>query len=137
MAPQVGAGEKDDNNRFTGILMGKTETYTGGGDNEKQTGLFGYAHGLQSIFLDSETGNATFGLPDVDTELDENGNIIYKNYHHTNVQGSNDYNEGRIELRPGDVSKIGGWRLGRRSLYYITDNTTKGLKEIDKPYKDR
>jgi hypothetical protein len=107
MAPQVGAGEKDDNNRFTGILMGKTETYTGGGDNEKQIGLFGYAHGLQSIFLDSETGNATFGLPDVYSELDENGNVI-KKYQNTNRNSDDDYNEGRIELRPGDISKIGG-----------------------------
>lgn len=108
LAPQVAAGEKDDNNRFTGIVMGKTETYTGGGDNQKQIGLFGYHKGLQSIFLDSDTGNATFGLPDV-----EGGH--YKN---TSVQCEDDYNEGRIELRPGDISKVGGWRLGRRSLYY-------------------
>ena len=108
LAPQVAAGEKDDNNRFTGIVMGKTETYTGGGDNEKQIGLFGYHQGLQSIFLDSDTGNATFGLPDV-----ENGH--YKN---TSRISGDDYNEGRIELRPGDISKVGGWRLGRRSLYY-------------------
>lgn len=108
MSPQIGAGEKDNNNRFTGILMGKTETYTGGGEKEEQTGLFGYHEGLQSIFLDSDTGNATFGLPDV-----ENG--YYKN---TSVQCDDDYGEGRIELRPGDISKIGGWRLGRRSLYY-------------------
>lgn len=119
MSPQIGAGEKDDNNRFTGILMGKTETYTGGGDLEEQTGLFGYANGLQSIFLDSETGNATFGLPDVYSELDENGNVI-KKYQHTNRQSGDDYGEGRIELRPGSESKIGGWRLGRRSLYYTS-----------------
>jgi hypothetical protein len=100
MAPQIGAGEKDDNNRFTGILMGKTETYTGGAENEEEVGLFGYAHGLQSIFLDSKTGNATFGLPD-GYELLEDGNIAAKS-------DADDYNEGRIELRPGGVSKIGG-----------------------------
>jgi hypothetical protein len=98
MAPQIGAGEKDDNNRFTGILMGKTETYTGGAEKEKEIGLFGYAHGLQSIFLDAESGNATFGLPD-NYILDEQGNVI---------STKDDYNEGRIELRPGGVSKIGG-----------------------------
>lgn len=127
MAPQIGAGEKDDNNRFTGILMGKTETYTGGGDLEEQTGLFGYANGLQSIFLDSKTGNSTFGLPDVYSELDENGNIVRK-YQHTNRNSGDDYNEGRIELRPGGISKIGGWRLGRRSLYYIEGNKDIGPK---------
>lgn len=134
MAPQIGAGEKDNHNRFTGVLMGKTETYTGGGDNEKQIGLFGYANGLQSIFLDSETGNATFGLPDVDSERDENGEIIYKNYHNTNVQGSDDYGEGRIELRPGAISKIGGWRIGRRSLYYTTKPTSDNINNYHYEY---
>jgi len=117
MAPQIGAGEKDNNNRFTGILMGKTEVYTGGAENEKEIGLFGYSHGLQSIFLDSQTGNAYFGLPDVENTVDENNNPI-KTFKNTSRVIDDDYNEGRIELIPGGVSKIGGWRLGRRSLYY-------------------
>lgn len=101
LAPQVGAGEKDSNNRFTGILMGKTNTYTGQSDSEEQIGLFGYSYGIQSIFLDAKTGNADFGLPSGNSiQLDKNGNFIgLKN---------DDYNEGRIELRPGGVSKIGG-----------------------------
>ena len=111
MAPQVGAGEKDSNNRFTGILMGKTETYTGKAEKEKQIGLFGYSCGLQSIFLDAETGNATFGLPDGYT-IKTNNDISVP------VQDEEDYGEGRIELRPGGESKIGGWKIGRRSLYY-------------------
>ena len=120
MAPQVGAGEKDNNNRFTGILMGKTETYTGKAEKEKQVGLFGYAKGLQSIFLDAETGNATFGLPDGYTiKSTPNGNIP--------IQEEDDYGEGRIELRPGGESKIGGWKIGRRSLYY----TMKPLPILD------
>ena len=133
MAPQVGAGEKDGNHRFTGILMGKTETYTGASKNATETGLFGYAHGLQSIFLDSNTGNAIFGLPDVQTTFDEDGNPIY-NYAHSTIKPKNngdDYNEGRVELIPGGVSKVGGWRLGRRSLYYIEDNTEVGQRYSD------
>ena len=121
MAPQVGAGEKDSNNRFTGILMGKTETYTGASTKEKQTGLFGYHDGLQSIFLDANTGEATFGLPDVDS------NGYYTN---SSRRNTDNYNEGRVELRPGGVSKIGGWRLGHRSLYY----TATG--EIGSKYSD-
>ena len=122
LAPQIAAGEKDDNNRFTGIVMGKTETYTGEAQNENETGLFGYAYGLQSIFLDSETGNATFGLPDGNKVIkDTNGKYI--------GLGTDDYSEGRIELRPGDVSKIGGWRIGRRSLYYTTKPTIKISKQ--------
>lgn len=111
LAPQIGAGEKDNNNRFTGILMGKTETYTGGVTQEKQVGLFGYSSGLQSIFLDAETGNATFGLPD-GYRLNTNNGISIP------IKDEDNYGEGRIELRPGGESKIGGWKIGRRSLYY-------------------
>ena len=114
MAPQIGAGEKDSNNRFTGILMGKTETYTGKAEKEKQIGLFGYSYGLQSIFLDAETGNATFGLPEGYTLKNSNGVTLP-------VINDDDYGEGRIELRPGGESKIGGWKIGRRSLYYTME----------------
>ena len=134
MAPQVGAGEKDSNNRFTGILMGKTETYTGASKNEVEIGLFGYAHGLQSIFLDSNTGSAYFGLPDVQTTFDEDGNPKSYNYAHSTIRPKNngdDYNEGRVELIPGGMSKVGGWRLGRRSLYYIEDNMEVGQRYSD------
>lgn len=111
MAPQIGAGEKDNSNRFTGILMGKTETYTGGVVQKKQVGLFGYSCGLQSIFLDAETGNATFGLPEGYTIQTSNGTSVP-------VKEKDNYGEGRIELRPGGESKIGGWKIGRHSLYY-------------------
>jgi hypothetical protein len=98
MSPQIGAGEKDENNRFTGILMGKTEGDVGHtGQTDSQTGLFGYTHGVQSIFLDAKTGNATFGLPN-GLHLDENGNL----------KETNNFNEGRIELCPGGESTIGG-----------------------------
>ena len=63
LAPQVGAGKKDSNknNTFTGIVMGVEQTQ---GSSETQTGLFGYAGGVRSIFLDANTGNAQFGLAD-------------------------------------------------------------------------
>ena len=123
IAPQVGAGEKDDNNRFTGVVMGKTETYTGGAENEKQIGLLGYSHGLQSIFLDSQTGEATFGLPGGKT-LTPEGNILVP-------KEGDDYGEGRIELRPGGVSKVGGWQFGKRALYY----TTAGSPDAEGKYR--
>jgi len=125
MAPQIGAGEKDNNNRFTGILMGKARTNINTTQEENQIGLFGYAHGYQSIFLDAETGNSYFGLPDGKSLVKQGDDWIV---------GNDDYNEGRIELIPGDVSKIGGWRLGRRSLYYIQGED--GSIDIGKRYNE-
>lgn len=58
LAPQVGAGKKEDDNSFTGVLMGEVKE---GGRTTKDVGLFGYANGVRTIFLDAETGMATFG----------------------------------------------------------------------------
>lgn len=135
MAPQIGAGDKDKHNRFTGVLMGKTETNTGHNQDEKklseieeQIGLFGYSHGLQSIFLDAKTGNATFGLPDGYILAPDNNNILIPS---KNEDEQANYSEGRIELRPGDVSTIGGWRIGRRSLFYATAGIAKTINGKD------
>lgn len=55
LTPQVGAGKKE-GNAFTGIVLGTEQNSDG-----EETGLFGYAAGARSIFLDANTGNATFG----------------------------------------------------------------------------
>ena len=101
--------------------MGKTETYTGGAEKEKQIGVLGYSHGLQSIFLDSETGNAYFGIPG-GYRLDKTKNPPVP------IVDDDNYNEGRIELIPGGVSKISGWRLGRKALYYTVPSGNLGPK---------
>ena len=123
LAPQIGAGEKDDDNKFTGIVMGTTQTY----DVDKPTiGLLGYSHGKQSILLDAEDGSATFGLPE------------------DQASQNNEFQEGRIELNPGGESKIGMWTIGSRAIYNITsaslgqsssDNNYSKI-EPDKPYSD-
>ena len=59
LAPQVGAGTKNTNNQFTGVLIGDIKA-----GNKTEQGLFGYNSGERSIFLDAETGNATFGKSD-------------------------------------------------------------------------
>lgn len=67
LAPQIGAGDKDENNAFTGILMGTSllkdydESTTNTNIYKKETGLMGLSHGERSFFLDSEDGSAVFG----------------------------------------------------------------------------
>lgn len=57
LTPQIGAGEKNVNNTFTGLLMGKV---VDSNKNEK-IGLIGLYNGIQTIFLDSKTGRSEFG----------------------------------------------------------------------------
>ena len=54
LSPQVGAGEKDQNNAFTGVLMGEVKHPM---DNTSKIGLFGYNKGAQTFSLDSKTGD--------------------------------------------------------------------------------
>lgn len=83
LAPQVGAGKKNDDNQFTGVLIGDVKS-----GNKSEQGLFGYHQGQRSIFLDANTGNATFG-----------------------VSG-----EGQIKLIPGGTSTIANWKINQNTL---------------------
>ena len=119
LAPQIGAGKKDTNNKFTGILMGTSQTYD---QKEEQVGLLGYSKGKQSIWLDADSGNAIFGLPE------------------QQASANNNFTEGRIELIPGGESKIGQWRIGSRAIYNMTIPDIEGDRftgvEPIKPYSD-
>ena len=58
LAPQVGAGQKEVDNSFTGVLMGTVREY---GKQYQDVGLLGYSHGSRTIFLNSQNGSAIFG----------------------------------------------------------------------------
>lgn len=60
LAPQMGAGTKDEENKFTGFLMG-----TLGVSNpllDDKIGLYGFYKGQTSFELSAEDGSASFGL---------------------------------------------------------------------------
>lgn len=66
LAPQVGAGMKNNNNQFTGVFMGiakdpSANSAASKNEDAQDIGLFGYAEGSRSIFLDAKTGKAIFG----------------------------------------------------------------------------
>lgn len=119
MAPQIGAGAKDENNRFTGIVMGTAQTYDEG---DPQIGLLGYCKGEKSIWLDAKSGKAIFGLQPYDI-YDKNGEYRYT--------------EGRIELIPGGTSKIANWKISADSLYNVFGDRDLGPKysDLTKEYK--
>ena len=77
LAPQVGAGYKEEDNSFTGVVIGTMrESNTGSAADgfEDKTGLFGFKGGSQSIFLDAETGKAEFGAGTGKVTIDPSNN---------------------------------------------------------------
>ena len=53
LAAMVGAGSKDNDNKFSGMVMGELSS--------GEIGLFGYGKGERAFFLDANTGTAYFG----------------------------------------------------------------------------
>ena len=67
LTPQIGAGAKDGNNAFTGMLMGQltlnstVSSNTADIGKDGQIGIMGYDSGVRTLFLDAKTGKAEFG----------------------------------------------------------------------------
>lgn len=75
LAPQVGAGIKEEDNSFTGLFIGTAkdpeqniseniQIFNSFNNLSEDVGLFGYSKGHRSIFLDAKTGKASFGVKD-------------------------------------------------------------------------
>lgn len=109
LAPQIGAGQKDSKNQFTGILMG-SRVRRDGNSVQTNVGLFGYKDGLQSIFLDAEDGSAHFGTPNTNPDAPKTS--------------------GMVEFYPGNNSQkhshVGNWYIGQQSLYNISEREYDG-----------
>lgn len=58
LAPQVGAGKKESDNSFTGMLMGQVKE---AGQSTADVGLTGYHKGVRTIHLSAYDGYAIFG----------------------------------------------------------------------------
>lgn len=153
LSPQVGAGVKE-NNAFTGIIMGTQQT----GDDDK-IGLLGYSAGQRSIFLDAETGNATFGLSDkgqIEIDVQNQATIRSGDYNKDKpakgmeIQFSGDphiyFGTGNFKVEPNGFiyskggGEIAGWQisdkaLSKGSVTISSDNdktTNKAIKITDK-----
>lgn len=92
IAPQMGAGFKEDDNSFTGMVMG---IYKKGNTDVERYGLFGKKRGVETLFLDCQTGGAVFGKSGsgqiyIDPEI--GGQIYSGNYFggHDNISGKPD-----------------------------------------------
>lgn len=131
LAPQIGAGKKDTNNTFTGVFMGEVKAAN---STQPDIGLFGYNKGQRSIFLDSKTGKAEFGVNGQGRIVIDPNNTkaqIYSGNYSTSAKtgmlidlttpqirfGSGNFivnNKGQLTAKGG--GKIAGWNIGDTTL---------------------
>lgn len=131
LTPQVGAGKKDEDNTFTGVVLGAAV-----GPNTEETGLFAYGKGVRTIFLDAETGQAYFGdaskgqiqiLPGDNCLIQSNGYVYAPNNNGKGMQiqfseephihfGSGKFmveSTGQMKATGGEIA---GWTIGEKAL---------------------
>ena len=61
MAPMAGFGSKNDQNQFSGVLLGAVSPTNTDGSTLPRKGIFGECQGEETFFLNSDDGSATFG----------------------------------------------------------------------------
>lgn len=136
LSTMLGAGRKNNNNTFSGVLIGDVQQGTGNtNDANTLTGVYGLHEGITSFAL-KEDGTATFGKKgNGQILIDGNTSIIQSSSFVSSDQGTQiDLDDGIIDIKwPGSKSDIlgnnltGRIRLQPTSPYlYLnsTDNTT-------------
>lgn len=93
LAPQMGAGHKESDNSFTGVLMGETRLPS---KQTPQTGLLGYNAGTRTFFLNSKNGSASFGRSDqgqivIDPSTSQKKAMIYSGNFWKEYNSDGDY----------------------------------------------
>lgn len=143
LSPQVGAGKKNKDNSFTGVLIGTVDDAQ---DSRQQTGLLGYAEGVRSIFLDAETGKAEFGTKGSNQIIIDpssgKAEIKSGNYVSGKTGMLIDFSTPKIEFGSGNFTinkdgkitakgggSIAGWIIGDRRL--TSDEGAVGIASID------
>lgn len=93
LSPQMGAGHKESDNSFTGVLMGETRLPS---KQTPQTGLLGYNAGTRTFFLNSKNGSASFGRSDqgqivIDPSISQRKAMIYSGNFWKEYNSDGDY----------------------------------------------
>ena len=130
LSPQMGAGHKESDNSFTGVLMGETRLPS---KQTPQTGLLGYNAGTRTFFLNSKNGSALFGRSDqgqivIDPSTSQKKAMIYSGnfWEEYNSDGDYDglpksYTYRNSNYRPaGNAKKKDGKIVGEGLLIDLT-----------------
>ena len=125
LAPQVGAGTKDDaTNQFTGVFMGSVKE---AGKDKEEHGLFGYSGGERTIALSSTDGSARFGRAGL-------GQIVIDPSTNQALITSGNYNEDEgkgmaINLsEPSIKFANGNFEVDKDGQIWATQYATKNMK---------
>lgn len=135
LAPQIGAGKKEADNSFTGMVMGEVRE---GGESQSDVGLFAFKEGKRSIALNAYTGSAIFGTHEggqIIIDPSTNKGLIYSENFWSNyfTRGKNkglpntDYSwiPAQIKNEYGDIIyKDGGKYKGQSNAGAIFDFST-------------
>lgn len=119
LSPQIGAGIKDSNNRYTGLFMGEVREP---GENDSTVGLFGYNAGQRTLSLNAEDGSARFGTTGQGQIVIDPGATSAKLY-------SDDYEVGYVkpsDMIPAQTKYISGYSYWRKN-----GNTYTLLKSLE------
>lgn len=115
MAPMIGAGKKNTNNQFSGVLMGDVKKAN---NDISLTGLYGYQNGIQTFSL-TENGKASFGASGVgQIQIDGNQGIIESG----NYIVANKKTGMQIDLKEGHID---AYNFKLTSNYITIDSTEK------------
>ena len=109
----IGAGKKDNNNTFTGVVMGKTTT---------NSGLIGYSKGVQTFGFDTD-GTAFIGASGKG-RIEFNGTtgtIQSGNYKQTKEGIKIDLDDGKFELNPTKILKTQDDLNGQEESNFINN----------------
>lgn len=125
LATMLGAGRKNSDNTFSGVLIGDIQTGSGLQSANSQTGVYGLHHGELSYAL-KEDGSATFGKKGKgQIAIDgEKGTIQSADYANNNGGMLIDLDDGIIDIQEteqADTSKI-AFRKGEKTLLNVGAN---------------
>lgn len=107
LSTMVGAGSKDDQNRFSGVLMGDVQDGTDLSGTDPATGVYGFDKGVISFAL-KEDGTATFGAAGRgQIKIDgTNGRIKSANFD-TDPRGlSLDLDDGLLIIKDAGIERV-------------------------------
>ena len=118
-APQIGAGEKDSANRFTGIVMGKDS-------GQDKIGLYGYQAGVNTFGL-MQNGKAFFGAKTGGGQIviDGTSAVIYGGGDGSKIGGeaSNGMTITLANLNPSNPSKSNAIKIGAGVFQVMYDGS--------------